>query len=402
VQAIRRSLAFAFFTVLHSFAAEERPFAVVEAQRTRPPFLDMDEAPALDRALSRASSLPHLRLVGRGYEGFRIKLGQLMPTSGFTAGPEYVRRDLRDGNLMIRASARFSQQNYVQYDGELAIPQVSRRTFLNIYAAHRELPRLHYFGQGQDSREEDFTNYGLDDTRGEITAGFRFTPVIRVGGTGGYYGATAGPGTLPATPSIEQFFTPVTAAGLGSRTSFLTGGAFIEYDSTDVFGSPRQGSVYSVRLTNYAALESRPHSFRRVDVDLRRYFSFFNRQRVFALRAYSTLTGVSAGRHVPFYLQPTLGGPDTLRGYRAFRFYDNNLLLLNGEYRWKLTSGLEMALFADAGRVAARVRDLDPRDLEASYGIGLRVNSRGNVFARLDFGCGAEGCRIWVKFNNIY
>jgi hypothetical protein len=61
-----------------------------------------------------------------------------------------------------------------------------------------------------------------------------------------------------------------------------------------------------------------------------------------------------------------------------------------------------MALFADAGRVAARVRDLDPRDLEASYGIGLRVNSRGNVFARLDFGCGAEGCRIWVKFNNIY
>jgi len=92
-----------------------------------------------------------------------------------------------------------------------------------------------------------------------------------------------------------------------------------------------------------------PYSFRRLDVDLRQYLPFFSKQRVIALRAYTALTDSTTGRSIPFYLQPTLGGPDTLRGFRPFRFYDNNMMFFNGEYRFKVSSGLMAVLFAEGG-----------------------------------------------------
>jgi hypothetical protein len=36
------------------------------------------------------------------------------------------------------------------------------------------------------------------------------------------------------------------------------------------------------------------------------------------------MTNADAGSVVPFYVQPTLGGPDDLRGFRRFRFRDDN------------------------------------------------------------------------------
>ena len=57
---------------------------------------------------------------------------------------------------------------------------------------------------------------------------------------------------------------------------------------------------------------------------------------------------------VPFFLLPTLGGNDTLRGFRAYRFRGPHSILLQGEYRWEIWSAFEAALFYDAGKVAMR------------------------------------------------
>jgi outer membrane protein assembly factor BamA len=364
--------------------------------------LDLDEAPALDRALVRTGQFPAIRIFGEGFNGFRAKLGQPIPTSGFTIGPEYVRHDLRDGRMMVRTSARVSQQRYLLMDGEVAIPRLGQRGFLNVLGTYRQFPRLHYFGQGPNSREEDFTIYRLEDVGAEATAGYRLSEKVRIGGTGGYLAVNTGPGFREGVPSIETRYNEFSAPGVTRQTDFLTGGGFVEYDSTDVYGSPRTGGTYSARLNHYSDRVLERHSFRRLDFDVRRYFPFFSSQRLIAVRAYSAMTQGMSGDRVPFYLQPTLGGADMLRGYGTFRFHDNNLMFFNAEYRWKVSSGLELAMFADAGQVAPRVRDFDLRELKTSYGIGLRANSRRNVFARVDLGCGKEGCQVWLRFNNIF
>ena len=72
----------------------------------------------------------------------------------------------------------------------------------------------------------------------------------------------------------------------------------------------------------------------RVDLDAWQVIPLFNETRVIAVHGAASLTDTNGAQQVPFYLQPTLGGPDTLRGYRFERFYGNNSTLLTAEYRW--------------------------------------------------------------------
>ena len=78
---------------------------------------------------------------------------------------------------------------------------------------------------------------------------------------------------------------------------------------------------------------------------------------------------------MPFYQQPTLGGPDALRGFRPFRFYDNNAVLVQGEYRWEASRSLDVALFADGGkRIKPTLIDRIPQTrAEAIHILGMGV-----------------------------
>ena len=144
------------------------------------------------------------------------------------------------------------------------------------------------------------------------------------------------------------------------------------------------------------------HSHRRLELEAQQYIPFFNQRRVIALRARSELTYKNRNQTLPFYMQPTLGGSNDLRGFRPFRFYDDNLIVFNAEYRYEIFSGLDMAVFGDAGKVFHSKRDWNVQDLEGSYGIGMRFNARNNVFLRLDAGFSHEGFQVWLKFNNVF
>jgi outer membrane protein assembly factor BamA len=143
-------------------------------------------------------------------------------------------------------------------------------------------------------------------------------------------------------------------------------------------------------------------SFSRLDLEAQQYIPFFNQRRVIAMRARIQATDPHEGQLVPFYLQPTLGGADDLRGFRAYRFYGNASALANLEYRWEVFSGLDMALFADTGRVFNRWQEIKLRDFETSYGFGFRFNVRNDVFMRIDTGFSHEGFEVWLRFNNVF
>jgi outer membrane protein assembly factor BamA len=146
-----------------------------------------------------------------------------------------------------------------------------------------------------------------------------------------------------------------------------------------------------------------PHSFSRIDLDVRQYVGFFDGRRVFALRALGTSTSVADGDLIPFFLLPALGGNDTLRGFRALRFRGPHRMLLQGEYRWDVWSGLEAALFVDAGKVAVRRGDLNLRDLETNWGFGFRFNTDKGVIMRVDTALGSrDGPHLHIVFGGVF
>jgi outer membrane protein assembly factor BamA len=144
------------------------------------------------------------------------------------------------------------------------------------------------------------------------------------------------------------------------------------------------------------------YSFQRVQLAAEHYIPFWNQKRVIALRAKTDLSYVSTINQVPFYLQPTLGGPDDLRGFQRWRYYDNNASVANLEYRWEVSSMLDMAVFADAGNVFARPGLIGFRGIKKDIGLGFRLKTRDAVFMRLDAGVSKEGVQVWFVFSNIF
>ena len=121
-----------------------------------------------------------------------------------------------------------------------------------------------------------------------------------------------------------------------------------------------------------------------------------------AKRRFASTCDASTGSVVPFYLLPSLGGKNTLRGYLDYRFHDRHMQAFSAESRWGLFTHLDAAIFADFGKVAATRGDLNFKDLKTSYGAGLRLHNRTYTFARLDFGRSTEGWRILAQMSDPF
>jgi len=202
--------------------------------------------------------------------------------------------------------------------------------------------------------------------------------------------------------SSEKQFTALQAPGIDRQSDFLRYGGFAQIDYRDDPLAPKSGGNYVAQYTWYKDRDLNRYDFRQLDINLEQYLPLFNRRRVFALRARTTLTDTSAGQVVPFYMQPILGGSDDLRGFRQFRFSDNNVMNLTAEYRWEAFSGLDMAIFFDSGKVFSRRGDFDFSHLEGCGGFGLRFNVLNRTFIRTDFGWSREGFQMWLKFYPIF
>jgi hemolysin activation/secretion protein len=126
-------------------------------------------------------------------------------------------------------------------------------------------------------------------------------------------------------------------------------------------------------------------------------------RRVLAVRFAVSTSDTDTGQTMPFFYMPTLGGNDTLRGFREYRFRGPHAILAQAEYRWEIWSGFDGALFYDAGKVANQRSDLDFNDLEHDYGIGFRFNTNNGIILRVDAAFGsADGKHLYIVFGGIF
>jgi outer membrane protein assembly factor BamA len=380
-----------------------REAAIEAARDKKAAVLEPDEPTKAEQVLTRIKDDKVIERIQAGYNGIRGKLGGLATGGGFALGPEYAREDLAGGKLHLRTSAAISFRNFQRYDLELKAPETrTRPVFFQGYAVRHFYPSLQYYGQGPDSEKDGRSNFLYEDLAIDGTVGVAAGKGLRLAASGGYLKVHAGRGRDQRFASIEQNFGGGVTPGLDAQPDFARLGGYVELDRTDNRLGPRGGTYL---LANFSHLMDRgrgQYSFDRLDLEGQQYIPFFNQRRVIALRGRTNLTYTRDGRQVPFYLQPVLGGSDDLRGFRPFRFYGDQSMVMNAEYRWEVFSGLDMALFFDAGKVARRRADLDFSNLETTAGIGWRWNARNSVFLRMDVGFSHEGFQVWLKFNNIF
>jgi outer membrane translocation and assembly module TamA len=211
-----------------------------------------------------------------------------------------------------------------------------------------------------------------------------------------------GPGHSRRYISADREFTPLTAPGIDQQTSYWRGGGFLQLDWSDRDWASTSGGKYSAQYLRYLDRELDRLSFLRLDFDAAHYIPLFNHTRVIALHGATSLTKTNGTQRVPFYMQPTLGGADSLRGYASYRFYGNNSVLANVEYRWEVSPTLSMAAFADGGKVFDRWGQWNLHQAESDVGFAVAFRTESKVAFRIDTGFSHEGVQIWFHAKNVF
>jgi outer membrane protein assembly factor BamA len=225
---------------------------------------------------------------------------------------------------------------------------------------------------------------------------WQLTPALGVSARGGWLDLEVGPGHNDSLLNVEERFVPALTPGAPEQPLYFTYGAGVMHETRLEPGAPENGHVLGVAVRRYSASDLSFLSFTRVTFDGRGYRRLLSERGVLAVRGLvsSDLTAESGA--TPFYLQQSLGGGETLRGFHSYRFPDRALAHLSVEYRWRVHRYVEIAPFLDTGTVAPSLSRLSLSSFKMSPGVGIRGRTDRRTIARLDWARSSEGHRISI------
>ena len=380
------------------------------AAQDPPPAASREETYSLRQAEKARESRPPKRqaaeeIVRRAEMIFLIDPSGFFPAfdsvyqgGGLTLGAGY--RGYYGDNTFWQVKGLYSFRNYKLIEGAtLSKDPLKGKLILGARVGWRDATQVAYYGLGQQSKPEDRTNFRFQQTYVDGTAEFRPRKWIPIRGTLAYefWDTKQSQGE---EPSIETRYNAQTAPGLGSDPSYVHTIFSAGIDWRQSPGYTRRGGLYEVRFHDYHN-PGGPYSFQKLDAEVIQHIPLLRETWVLAARGRMETT-LNDNDAVPYFLMPSLGSGDTLRGYSSDRFRDRHSLLFNTEFRWIPTAALDMALFYDAGKVAPRRSQLDFSGMKSDVGIGARIHGPFATPIRLDLAVGNEGWRVVISGGPIF
>jgi len=269
-------------------------------------------------------------------------------------------------------------------------------------------PTERFYGVGNDTRLGNQTNYTTNQLYGLGVLGLNFTEDLQLALSVRPRRVRIQRGAFTSVPPIFRLFPH--QKGLDGGSEVLNQAVF-SYDTRDSLQVPRAGGLALV----YFAIADRRFmssvSYTRFGGELRRYYKL--NEKV-TLAGHVFLEYNPSAGETPIWSMGRLGGQEslltdqeTLRGYGAGRYIDNNVAVASAEVRTRVwdhdifgTHGiLEIAPFMDVGRVG---HDLgyDPfTDVHTVGGIGFRGIAEPFVVGFVDVGYGGEGVAVFSGIN---
>lgn len=362
--------------------------------------------------------------LGSNWWGFSPKFGGFDSGAGLGGGVRYWRRDILGTPLEFQGQALFSIRGYKLYSfdfGKVMRSDIHRLMGVRGYGGlynfrgldkkdynffwyatfrYRDLPEEDFFGLGNDSLEDNDTDFAQKDKTFFGTVAYRFLPWALAAGGAGYMKVEISPGSDGTLPNTETVFDDTTAPGLLEDAHYFYGGGAFIVDLRDRPYNPHSGFFFGFAHLRYDDTKETNFSFSKTSYDLRGYLPVFADNRTLAVQLYTSMNNPQDGNRVPFYMMESLGGADALRGFDTYRFRDENLISLSTEYRWEPAKFWELALFYDAGKVFPQGDDWNFNDLQHGYGIGLRLKLEKSVILRFDVGHSDEGTSFYIKVSS--
>ena len=336
--------------------------------------------------------------------GPSLKFGGIPTGGGFSLGPQYTRQDLLADHLTWNTYVVGSTKKW--YGGATSLnfhDLLNGHLELSTDGGYQNAASVWYFGEGLNSSKNDKTDFDREFTTTHFSAlGHFFDQKLTVGYILGGLLVHVGPGDLSGTPPTQQLFTDANTPGLSQQSNFITGTTTVQLNLSRLGFSNPEGLQLEADDSQFFDQSGHQANFHLLETQATYYVPLTNGMRTLVFRVRNETAFPEDHQVVPFYLQPTLGGPDDLRGYDRYRFYANGNSVATGEYRWSISQTLEMAIFGDGGNVYSRPGLIGFRDLRGDGGIGFRLKNKQASVIRFDIGFSPEGVRVWFVFNDVF
>ena len=336
--------------------------------------------------------------------GLTFQLGGLPTGGGFSLGPRYIRRDwLREHLISDTYIVGSTEKWYTGRSSLDFINLMNNHLQLTAVGSYQNAASMPYYGEGANSSKDNQSDFRREFTSARFGGQFHFfDQKLSAGYSVGGLLVNVGPGDRDNWPSTDKIFNEANTPGLEKQSNFITGTASVTADLTTPGFSNPKGLILEGQDTQFWDQSGNNSSFHLLQTQATYYVPFINGMRSLAFRARNETTFHANEEQVPFYLQPTLGGPNDLRGYERYRYYDNGASLLSGEYKWSVAGSVEMAIFGDGGNVYSRPGLIGFRDMRGDGGFGIRFKDKQQVIMRFDVGVSPEGVKVWFVFNNAF
>jgi len=319
---------------------------------------------------------------------------------GFTVGAGYQRYVSSYNMIDFRGS--ITPSGYKRLETEFLAPGLfKRRGTLSVIGGWREATAVNFFGLGQNTQQQSLTNYGF--TQPYLHARLEVFPtrklfVVRGNFELSQWNQGSGSGS---SPSVETVYTPATLPGLGASPVYIHTQGMFGFDSRPARGYTRRGGFYGVTVHDYADTD-KLYGFNQVDYEAIQHFPILREAWVLAFHAFAQTTYDKGGQTIPFFMMPSFSGGSDLRAFDSWRLRDLNSLLLQGEWRATVNRFVEMALFYDAGKVAARLSDLTLDGMKTDFGIGFRFHGPITTPLRIELAKGNEGFVLNFSASQVF
>lgn len=329
-----------------------------------------------------------------------------MPTGAgwISLGPGYRHRLFGD-RALIDASTSVSWRAYKAAQARFEVGDIrGRQLVVGSQVLWHDLTQVHYWGNGPDSLEQNSSEYRLKTI--DVIGYLRVRPKdwLTIGGAAGWLhrprlSSSVGPFDRDY-PYTREVFPADPVFGMAEQPNFLHGDVSLTVDTRTHRGYPTSGGLFRAAAASYSDRDSGLFTFRRYQAEALQLVPVIRDVWVIGLHGWAVASDVAPGRAVPFYMAPSLGGGNSIRGFNNYRFHDRNLLVVNAESRWALFRHLDGAVFIDKGSVAARFADLNLDT--TTYGVGFRVHTDTTTLVRFDIAHSREGWNFLLKMHDPF
>jgi hypothetical protein len=320
-----------------------------------------------------------------GGDGLYPWFGTVYGGTGIGVGAGFLKRLPSAASFNIQSGISINNSTVLR--GTFAAPELWHG-LLQVDASAQWLKArgLSFYGFGQDSDRHNRERFDFSpkDIGGNVT----LKPVRYVSMTGSYTFMNFD--TARETPRFQGGDAP----GLDEELNYHVSRGTIALDWRPSAAYSTRGGLLRASFERNDEARGRPFTFNAQEYEIVQLLPLVREQFVFAARGLVTLTNPIDDHDVPVMLSPYLGSGSALRGYSNRRFTDRNRVLLTGEYRWRPSRYLDMALFLDAGQVARDRSDFDLGEFDTAWGIGARFHGPNFNALRIEIARGREGIRL--------